>query len=527
MKGEHSLNRARITYMFRETFRAHSRNEYREFLTRGLGGDRLGITGTYPWLYVRIFFVLFILFTINTLILRFTGNTMYVPTVTLLAGITFLVPFIVLLYEIYPKRDLSSIKLFGILVLGGTAAGILTQIGYALIKTDNVWADAFITGLVEEVSKASVAVAAISIMKNKNSYACFLIAAAVGAGFSVIEDMGYIFFYSDMVAASYGDIRNTVYLFLDRGFSALCTHVLWTGIVGWAYGFKKGKYKPLFVLLLIFSIFIHSCWNLPFTGWEHSGIIAICTILTLFSNIVAVRKSLFVTMSDEFDIARINENIIREAKEMGERMRFTNAANLTFALMCTLLAAIALAMCCLPIGMEKTRVTYNSPQEFISVIEGGYNLKHDWLREYDPDGKNTEERYIDDGDGLRLSYRIQEVTFADCEGTYFYGYYIDENGNADGYADSVYLELDDIASRIPCIDYVFGDETLRAFDVTGNDFSDYIYNSDGTVSAVIDAEAFNGYNLLIGLIAAATGIAAACFIILFAFTIKLKKVKDD
>lgn len=183
MKGEGSLTRARITYMFRETFRAHSKEEYREFLTRGLGDSKGGLTGTYPWLYVRIFFILFILFTVNTVILRFTGNTLYVPTVTLLGGITFTIPFMVFLFEIYPKRDLSVLKLFGILVLGGTAAGVLTQIGYALIDISNPWYSALISGLVEEVSKAIVAVAAIMIMRNKNSYACFLIAAAVGAGF--------------------------------------------------------------------------------------------------------------------------------------------------------------------------------------------------------------------------------------------------------------------------------------------------------------------------------------------------------
>lgn len=528
MKGESSLTRARITYMFRETFRAHSRDEYREFFTRGLGDDKNGITGTYPWLYVRVFFMLFILFTINTVILRFTGNTLYVPTVTLLGGITFTVPFMVFLFEIYPKRDLSIIKLFGILILGGTAAGVLTQTGYALIKVSNPWYSALISGLVEEVSKAIVAVAAIMIMRKKNSYACFLIAASVGAGFSVIEDMGYIFFYSDMVAASFGDIRDTVYLFLNRGFSTFCTHILWTGIVGWAYGFGKGKYKPLFIAFVLGSVFIHSCWNLPFEGWQHSGIIVICTILTVVSNIVAVRKSLFSTLSDEFDIARINDRIIREAKQMGERMRFTNAANLTFALTCTLLSVIMLALCCLPIGMEKMRVNYSSTDEFIAAVHGGYNLKVDFGREYDPNGKNVEERKIHDGDELVLSYLVQEVTFDGYDGTYYYGYYIDREGNAEREADSISLELDDIASRIPCVEYYFGDESEWAFDVNGSEFTNYTYNKeDGSISCVMDAEAFEGYNLLIALVAAAVGVAGACGIILFAFSIKLRRVRDE
>ena len=412
MKGEGSLTRARITYMFRETFRAHSKDEYREFLTRGLGDDKRGITGTHPWLYVRAFFILFILFTVNTVVLRLTGNVLYVPTITLVGGITFTVPFMFLLFEIYPKRDLSILKLFGILVLGGTAAGVLTQIGYAVISVSNPWYRALVAGIVEEVSKAVVAVAAIMVMRNKNSYACFLIAAAVGAGFSIMEDMGYIFTYSDTLASQYGDIRNTVYLFLDRGFSTFCTHILWTGIIGLIYSYGNGKYKPLSLVFLVGSAIIHACWNLPLEGWMHSGMIAICTILTLVANLIAVRKSLFNTMSDEFDIERINKNIIREAKEMGERMRFTNAANLTFALTCTLLSMILLALCCLPIGMDKVHADYADKDAFIAEIQAGYNLKADRNRPYDPDGENVEERYIE---GV-LSYAVQVDIINGCDG---------------------------------------------------------------------------------------------------------------
>ena len=526
MKGESSLTRARITYMFKETFRAHSRDEYREFVTRGLGEDKRGITGTYPWLYVRLFFMLFMLFTVNTLILRFTGNTLFVPAVTFFAGITFTVPFTVLLFELYQKRDLNIFKLLGILIIGGCVASLITQLGYALIKVENKWLSVLATGFIEETSKGIVAIAAIMVMKKKNSYACFLIAAAVGAGFSIVEDTGYLFYYSDMLAASYGDIREIVYMFIDRGLSTFCTHILWTGIIGWAYGYGKGR-KPLFVLFLIYSIFLHTLWNLPLEGFIHSAVIAICTLLTVISALAAVRKSLFETISNETDIARINDNIIKQAKEMGERMRFTNAANLTFSLMCTLLSVLAIALCCLPIGMAKVMVTYSNPQSFIYALQDGYNIKADWSRPYDENGVDVEVRYTYDGDELKRSYVVQEARLDGYEGVYYYGYYINGNGVADRRADSIYLELDDISSRIPCVEYTFGSETLWAFEVS-DDYSDYSYNkSDGTVSCVKDAEEFGGYNLLIGLVAGAVAISGACSVILFAFTIKLRRLKDE
>ena len=528
MKGKGSFTRARITYMFRESFRAHSRDEYREFLTRGLGEDKRGLTGTHPWLYLRIFFILFILFTVNIIVIRFTGNTLYVPTAILFGGITFTIPFAVLLYEMYQKRDLNSLKLLGIAVLGGTVSALLTQLGYGLITVSNAWLNALVAGLVEEISKALVAIAAIMVMRNKNSYACFLIACAVGAGFSIIEDMGYIFHYSDLVAAQYGDIRNTVYLFIERGLSTFCTHILWTGIVGLAYGFGEGKYRPLCFVALIFSIFLHTFWNLPFDGWLHSAAIAFCTVMTVTVNIIAVRKSLFETITNEFEIAQINEDIIRKAKEMGERMRFTNAANLTFALTCTLLSALAIALCCLPIGMEKMSVKYEDRQEFIATIQGDYNIKIDWTRQYDPKGVNVEVRNFYDRDGLTHMYVVQETRLDGYEGIYYYGYYLDAEGNADKRADSIYLELDDFASRIPCVEYTFGDESEWVFEVYGDDYENYTYDeTDGSISCVIDAEEFGGYNLLIGLVAGAVGVAGACSIILTAFTIKLRKVKGE
>lgn len=525
MKSKISLTRARITYIFKEIFRAHSKEEYREFLTRGLGKNKRGITGTYPWLYVRLFFVLFCLFTVYTVVLRLTGNTMFIPTVTLFGGITFTAPFMVFLFEIYPKRDFNVLKLLAILVIGGTFAGVISQIGYSLIDASTPWGEASLSAFIEEISKALVAVAAIMVMRNNNSYVCFLVAAAVGAGFSVMEDMGYIFNYSDLVAATYGDIRDTVAIFFTRGISSLCTHILWTGIVGWAYGFAKGRQKLLFVPMLCLSIFLHTVWNAPFKGWEHSVAVALCTIMTLSVNIVAVRKSVFMTMADEFDLARINRKIIREAKAMGERMRFTNAANLTFALTSTLLAIIALTLCCLPIGIKKMHVRYESVEEFISYIQGDYNLLTDWGREYDPDGKNVEVRSELNGDILTAFYVVQEARFEGYDGVYYYSYYIDVNGKADGYADSIFVELNDQPSRIPCVEYTFGGRSVWAFDVI--DVPDYTYNQDGTVSAVTDADAFEGYAFLISLLASACAIAGACTVILTAFAIKLRRVQDD
>lgn len=520
MKVKGSLTRARITFFFKETFRAHSKSEYREVFTRGIGEDKRGITGSMPWLYVRAFFVLFILFTVNVLILRFTENPFYVPTVTLFGGVTFSIPLFVLLYELYPKRDLNVFKLFSLLVIGGTAAGILVQLGFSLIDSVNGWSKVILSGVTEEVAKAAVALCAIVIMKNKNAYACFLIGVSVGAGFSIIEDMGYIFYYSDMSTSQFIDIRNTVYLFLDRGLSSLCTHILWTGIIGWAYAFFNSRYNAITLLFMVYSTGLHILWNLPLDGWMSVTGRVLSALLTLATNVAVISKSQFSTLADEFDITRLNDEIMQEATKLSERMRFTNAANLTFALTCTLLSAIMLALCCLPIGIDKTTVRYENCDEFVTALQGGYNLTADWGRKYDPDCKNAEVRYLD-GE-TTPSYVIQETQIQGFDGTYFFDYYMSDPDRP----YSISVELDEIPMRIPCVEYKFGDTSRWIFEV--NDFHGYTFNqNDGSVSAVTDAESFEGYDLLIALVSAAVGVAGGCAVILVSFTIKLRRAKNE
>ena len=528
-KSANELASAKIKYFFKETFRAHSMAEYREIFSRGLNENNDGITGAFPWLYVRAFFALFILFTINTLVLRLTNNALYVPSVTFLGGITFTVPFLVLLFELYPKRDISLFVLIAILVGGGTASIVLTQIGL-LIKVNNGWLSAILAGILEESAKAVVAIIAIIIFKQKNPYACFLLAAAVGAGFSVIEDMGYIFCYSDRYVFYYhSDIQATVALFVNRGLSSFCTHVLWTGAIGWSYALTSRRYRSVRSAVLFLSIALHTCWDFPLEGiWQFLDIAA-CVIIAAALNITIVHKARINTLSKEMDLTHANEIIIREAKKMGERLRFTNAANLTFALTCTLLSVIVLLLCSLPIGMEYQSEEYDSKEDFIAYIEGGYNLKYDFDRKYvekEDGGINVEERYSlqDDSSELELVYVVQKEVYAGFDGEYYYHYYLDDKDNP--FDVKVELPVNGVSIMIPSTEYNL-DGYVSVFGVNDSSLIDYNLNSDGTVTAVTAAEEFSGYNLLIALCATGCAIAAGSMVILVAFRIKLHRLKGE
>lgn len=528
VKSKSAIVRAKITYFFKETFRAHSKAEYREIFSRGLTKSTEGVTGAFPWLYVRAFFALFILFTINILILRLTNNTLFVPSVTFLGGTTFTIPFIILLFELYPKREISLFMLIAALVGGGTLACVLTQIGYAFIPVSNKWVSAVVAGVLEEICKTIPAIIIIMIFRQKNAYACFLFAAAVGAGFSVIEDMGYIFYYSDKYVFFYhSDIQATIAMFADRGLSSFCTHIVWTGAIGWSYSLSKRPLRSAGLVIFLLSIALHICWDLPFEGWVRALDITLCVIVAAVLNITIVHKSRIKTLEEEVNLTRLNDKIIREAKKMGELMRFRNAGNLTFSLTCTFLSVIVLTLCALPIGMEYTTENYSDKEEFIAFVQKDYNLKADWDREYDPEGHNIEERNVDrdDGLGLRLTYVIQSDRINGYDGEYFYGYFIYEDGT--GEIDSLAVELENEPSRINCKEFEFGKEKIWVFEVN-EALIDYTYNNlDGSILAVTDAEEFEGYELLIALCATGCAITISCAVILVSFKIKLGRLKDE
>ncbi|MDE6868700.1 MAG: PrsW family intramembrane metalloprotease, partial [Clostridia bacterium] len=463
----------------------------------------------------------------NVLVLRLTNNMLYVPSVTFLGGVTFTVPFIILLYELYPKRDIGLFVLLAALVVGGTASGVLCQLAYSFIKGGNGWVGAVVTGLVEEICKAIPAMIAIIFFRQKNPYACYIIAAAVGAGFSVIEDMGYIFYYSDKYIAFYSsDIQATVALFVDRGFSSFCTHILWTGAIGWAYCYIKNPFRSFRFFLMIFvSIGLHICWDLPIEGWWQVLDIAACVIVAASISISIVHLSRVKTLAAEMDLTAFNEDIIREAKAMGQRMRFTNAANLTFCLGATFLSVLALLFCAMPIGMDYKQVDFTK-QEFIDFLQGGKLFKANEKRLYNPNVKNYEERYTyDDNDELTLTYAIQIQKSGVYE--YYYGYSFERDITLDDIWVDAYPDPDNFM-LVKLNYYEFENEMVGVFDINGGDILFYSYNSStDTVTAVTDAEEFEGYEALVAICAAGCAVTVGCSIVLISLRIKIRRLKDE
>ena len=221
-----------IVCFFKQTFRRHTGREYSQFLTRGIRRGEEGVQRAYPWFYIRLFAACVIVFAVYLLILRFTSNALFSPVVVILAALTFNVSFLVLLYEIYPRDDLSLLSVFITLLVGGTGACVLAQIMYMYIPASNGWLAALRAAGVEELSKAVPVVIVVLSLKIRQPLVGFIMGAAVGCGFSVVEDAGYIFVAANDLPAL--NIPSVVATFFERGATSFCTHTVWTASVGWA-----------------------------------------------------------------------------------------------------------------------------------------------------------------------------------------------------------------------------------------------------------------------------------------------------
>ncbi|MDE6790848.1 MAG: PrsW family intramembrane metalloprotease, partial [Clostridia bacterium] len=178
-----------IANFFKQTFRRHSGEEYSELLTRGMRGDG-GVNKKYPWAYIRLFALMLVLYAVFLLIVRFTSNELFIPTITVLASCCFNLSFLLFLYELYPKKDLSFMSVCLALLMGGAMANVISQILFNIFSSDNPWLRAVYTGFFEELPKAAAVIAVIVTSRKNSPLAGFLMGAAVGCGFSIVEDMG-------------------------------------------------------------------------------------------------------------------------------------------------------------------------------------------------------------------------------------------------------------------------------------------------------------------------------------------------
>lgn len=504
---------------FRQTFRRHTGEEYSEFLTRGVRRGEAGVQRAYPWFYIRLFSACVILFAVYLLIVRFTSNTLFTPVTVMIAALTFNIPFIILLYEIYPRNDLSLLSVFVTLLVGGTGACVLSQILFSVIPSGDSWLSCLRTAGVEEFSKAAAAIICIMVVRVKHPIVGFIMGAAVGCGFSVVEDAGYIFAEASYLPEI--NITATVFTFFDRGLTAFCTHTVWTALIGWAFSSARSPFASVRLYgSFIFSAALHFLWNSPLTGWGKGLVIAACVIAAAAAGIaiLAVERRAAYSEAGQQPVPEFFSTDERSLRR--DRLYYAHAGHLSLTFGAFIMAVIAIIYCAIPFRETYYTRTFEDKNEFISFMQADFDLVYLPDRPFDPDGEIVESSLTS---GVVTSVtQMQNIGGHD----YYFSYTVAGDGQTVIYIplqQSVELDVGGVTSRYFAESVYNLDGTLYASyfhvrtDVTGLNIS-----ADGSeISAVMYDPLFEydyslpQYSALFAVLGGLAGISLALYIVFY------------
>lgn len=265
-----------------ETFRPRSRADYAEVFSRGNGEG----TAPYPWFYSRVFLLCFFLFSLLGLGYVFTELNFL--ALAFAGGFFADVVFVVLLYELYPKRDFSPAAPLAALFIGGLIASAAAYIIYSVERTAEPYHMQAWTAFAEETAKAVAVIFVVFAFKKKNAYACLVLGAAVGGGFSAFENMWYAF----TEGFAYNNLSDAMQTILIRSLGTPFSHAAWTGAFGWAVSGDKPykKWQPYAVFA--FNYLMHFFVNFPlmeqFRGWKGYPVSAATGVASLFLLIILI-----------------------------------------------------------------------------------------------------------------------------------------------------------------------------------------------------------------------------------------------
>ncbi len=295
--------------LFRDTFKKHSRADMDLLMYSGTEASRFDRQWRLPWLYARVFTVVFgafLLLWVCMFIFEDTSGNV-VPGVIFTAALAMPATVMVFFWEFNQARNVSLFDVLRYFFIGGAMSILLTFLVSAVTDLFQAGGDfgivtAFIEagfiGFTEELAKAIVVLILL-----RNLYGCLisnglLVGAVVGTGFAVFETMGYgtSAWITDLTDSS-GTMEH---ILLIRGILSLGGHVVWAAISGAAImlaqrpGSTKvslattdwGKFFALFCVPFI----LHAAWDFfAFVVYNEFMVYALLAGLTVLAWVFIVR----------------------------------------------------------------------------------------------------------------------------------------------------------------------------------------------------------------------------------------------
>jgi RsiW-degrading membrane proteinase PrsW (M82 family) len=215
-----------------------------------------------------------VLYELVRLVLHTTGDPLFLPTLILLGAAVIPVAFVGFVSGRRLSFSLGG-SVVGLTALLGGVVGVLVAgaLEYATVPTGSLATP--VVGLVEEFAKLLVPAAALLIFRRHRRRADgLLLGVAAGAGFAVLETMGYALV---ALVASGGNISLVNGLLLDRGLLSPAAHMAWTGLAAaalWAAAIEHWRVRAILRFLAVYLLVagLHAAWDSSSSGWAHGGL---------------------------------------------------------------------------------------------------------------------------------------------------------------------------------------------------------------------------------------------------------------
>lgn len=267
--GYNDVVELKVKDFFSDVFKRHTHEDVERLFACGSPETTpplATVTATWPrpWAYARVFAVLLASLLMSVVLSLHFGNHLGLPAVFILSAAVVNVSAVVFFLEANIARNVSFADVLRILLAGGMASILLLYFLPIQGGTGDL-VPSFLTGLKEELAKALITAFFLNQMKDKRYILNgLIIGAAVGGGFALFEDSGYIF--AEYSSLGVEGILGTA---LERGLTGLCGHVAWAAAEGGALALCNGtgefSWKNFidkrFLSILAICIFLHGIWD--------------------------------------------------------------------------------------------------------------------------------------------------------------------------------------------------------------------------------------------------------------------------
>jgi RsiW-degrading membrane proteinase PrsW (M82 family) len=213
-----------------------------------------------------------------------TGNPNLLPALILIGAAVVPAAFVAfvggrrLVFAVHSGLVLTTALLGG--VIGVVAAGLWE---YRTLQRLGVLPMAGV-GLIEEAAKLIVPLVVVLVLRRDRHPADgLLIGVASGAGFAVLETMGYAFV---TLIQSQGNVAVVQAVLFERGVLSPAAHMAWTGLTAaalWHAAVEHWRPRALvrFVLVYLVAVVLHTAWDSAPNIWV-DGVVAVVSLALLW-----------------------------------------------------------------------------------------------------------------------------------------------------------------------------------------------------------------------------------------------------